>query len=722
MSFLRPPAACLVSLAALVAAEPALAEPFFNRIAAFPVAENLPRGTDAGTPTSAEIVAANGDGTRLVYTDSPNKAVGFIDLTDPAAPKPLGNLAFDGEPTSVGIKGDIAFVAVNTSESRANPAGRLATVDLATRAETGSCDLGGQPDSVAVARDGSFLAIAIENERDEEVNDGALPQMPAGYLAILPLGAEGPDCAGLVRADLTGLSEIAPEDPEPEFVDINSKGEIAVTLQENKAVAILDRTGKVLAHFSAGTVDLDGIDVAKDGRLDFTGALKGVKREPDAVQWLGDDRLVTANEGDWQGGSRGFTVFTREGEVVHESGASFERAIAEVGHYPEKRSEAKGVEPEGLEVARFGDEDYLFVLAERGSIVGVYRLEDGTPTLHQLLPSGVSPEGAVAIPSRGLFVTANEADLGEDGGPRSHVMVYALQDVAAPNYPTLTSAGASELIGWGALSGLVADPEVAGKLYAVSDSFYGDQPRIFEIDATDTPARITRAIPVTRDGAPATRLDPEGITSDGAGGFWLASEGNPEKEVPNTLLHVDGSGAIVEEVRLPAEVAAKATRFGFEGVTRVSDRLWVAVQREWADDAKDRAKLLSYDPATGDWAGVLYPLQKIDGDAWVGLSEITAAGDYLYIVERDNQVGTQARIKQITRVSIADLKPAPLTGPLPVVDGEIVVNLLPNLEAPKGYVLDKLEGFAIDSAGNSFAVTDNDGVDDSSGETEFFRP
>jgi hypothetical protein len=42
------------------------------------------------------------------------------------------------------------------------------------------CDLGGQPDSVARAKDGSFLAVAIENERDEEVNDGDLPQMPGG--------------------------------------------------------------------------------------------------------------------------------------------------------------------------------------------------------------------------------------------------------------------------------------------------------------------------------------------------------------------------------------------------------------------------------------------------------------------------------------------------------------------------------------------------------------
>ena len=72
------------------------------------------------------------------------------------------------------------------------------------------------------------------------------------------------------------------------------------------------------------------------------------------------------------------------------------------------------------------------MLSERASIVGVYRIEDGTPVLHQLLPSGVSPEGAIAIPSRNLLVTANEVDLVEDGLARAHVMLYALGDARGP--------------------------------------------------------------------------------------------------------------------------------------------------------------------------------------------------------------------------------------------------------------------------------------------------
>ena len=53
------------------------------------------------------------------------------------------------------------------------------------------------------------------------------------------------------------------------------------------------------------------------------------------------------------GGSRRFTVFKKDGTLVYESGANFEHALIEIGHYPDKRSNAGGVEPEGMEFASF---------------------------------------------------------------------------------------------------------------------------------------------------------------------------------------------------------------------------------------------------------------------------------------------------------------------------------------------------------------------------------
>ena len=712
----------LLSAASALAlmAGPALADSF-NRVATFPVIANMAEGEDKTRVSSAEIISASEDGRTLIYTDSPLGVLGLIDITDPKAPKPLGNVALKGEPTTAHIIGKRAFVGVNTSESRADPSGRLAVVDLDSKTETASCDLGGQPDSVAVSSDGSFLAIAIENERDEDAGDGGLPQMPAGFLVKLPVTDGMPDCAALQRIELTGLAGIGPEDPEPEFVDINEAGEIVVTLQENNHIVVVGADGAVAAHFPAGEVVLENVDTHSDGRLSFTETTGPIPREPDGVSWIDNDHFATANEGDWKGGSRGFTIFRRDGTVVYESGAALERAIAGIGHYPEKRSKSKGVEIESIAVSRFGETPYLFVVSERASVVAVYDLTDpAAPKLVQLLPSGVSPEGLVAIPARNLLVTANEADLGEDGAARAHVMIYELSD-AAPAYPMLTSAGTEGPIGWGALGALASIADRPGHLVAASDSVYGAMPSLYEIDTTQAPARITGQTVITRDGAPAQKLDIEGITADGKGGFWLANEGDAGKLIPHAILHVDEQGEITEEISLPMELLAHQTRFGAEGIALSGNRLWVAMQREWGDDPEGQVKLLAYDLEAEEWGAVRYPLEQ-KGEGWMGLSEIAIRGDHAYVVERDNLIGDMARVKKIFRVALADLQPAPLGGELPPVTKEEVRDLIPDLKLlTNGYVVDKVEGLAFDATGDAWVITDNDGVDDSSGETLFWN-
>lgn len=709
---------CLTSVFALCAGG-SLADMSFNRIASFETPRNMAEGEDRARETSAEIITATADGTTLVYSDSPLGVIGLIDITDPANPQPRGNIAVDGEPTAVSALNNTVFVEVNTSESYTAPSGYLAHIDVASGTEAGRCDLGGQPDSTAIAPDGSFVVVAVENERDEDAGDGRVPQMPAGWVTIVPLNASGLMlCEGQIRADLTGLAAIAPEDPEPEFVDVNAAGEIVVTLQENNHIAIIGADGAVLSHFPAGSVDLTRVDLTDErAALRFDEEQPARPREPDGVQWIDTDHVLTANEGDMDGGSRSITVFRKDGTVVWESNSDFETPIIQAGHYPDRRSDAKGVEPEGMEIATFGETPYAIVLAERSSTVSVFDMTDpANPVFKQLLPSGVSPEGAVAIPSRNLLATANEVDFIEDGGVRAHVMIYEYQD-AAPAYPTLTSAGADSLIGWGANSGMVAGDD--GLIYAVNDSFYGYQPTIFTIDTNQTPARIVKALPVTRGGFPAQKLDMEGITLDGKGGFWVASEGRTDRLTPHAIYHVSGSGRITKEIALPVELLAVEKRFGFEGITKVGDTLWMAVQREWGDDPKNHVKLVSYNLETEEWGAVHYPKAE-PATGWVGLSEIVAHGDFVYVIERDNQIGSAAVLKKIYRIPAADMVPAALGGPLPVVTKEEVRDLIPDLKAWGGYVVDKVEGLAIFADGTTWVSTDNDGVDDSSGETFFW--
>ena len=193
---------CAVTLAAAASgATTARQDRSFQRVGTFANYRN--NGTTAGA-TVSEIIAATADGRTLVYTDAAMGEIGFIDISNPADPQPGGKLAFAAghEPTSVDVLGNrYALVAVDSSTSFANPSGYLAVVDLASRAIVHTIQLGGQPDSLRISHDGRFAAIAIENERDEdlcvggtfggqEVDEdeceagggavGVLPQAPAG--------------------------------------------------------------------------------------------------------------------------------------------------------------------------------------------------------------------------------------------------------------------------------------------------------------------------------------------------------------------------------------------------------------------------------------------------------------------------------------------------------------------------------------------------------------
>ena len=382
-----------------------------------------------GDSEAAEILAASADEQTLIYTDSPAGALGFVDVSDPSAPTSAGTVVLDGEPTSVAVKGGYALVGVNTSESFVEPSGHLAVVDMSRRGIDARCDVGGQPDSVAISPDGAYLAVAIENERDEDLNDGALPQLPAGHLAIFDLGDDGlpGNCDAVRIVDLTGLAEVAGDDPEPEYVSINDDNMVAVTLQENNHIVIVDlASGAVVSHFSAGTVDLENVDLTDDGQVSLTESAAAVPREPDAVTWLDNDNLATANEGDLDGGARSVTVFDRFGNIVWDSGSETEERAAAAGTYPDDRSPAKGTEPETVAFADYDGSGVMFVALERANCVLVYDVSGSEPTFVQLLPTGVGPEGILPLPDRAMVAVANEADPGE--GLPSTIDLFAVSN------------------------------------------------------------------------------------------------------------------------------------------------------------------------------------------------------------------------------------------------------------------------------------------------------
>jgi len=568
----------------------------------------------------------------------------------------------------------------------------------------------------------------IENERDEKKDRGKMPQLPSGNLTIVPLENGMADCAGKRVVELAGIASYVGEDAEPEFVDINDRNEAVVTLQENNHIVTIDLgTGRVTGHFSAGAVTLDKIDMTRDGIISPTQRAENVKREPDTVKWLDNNRFVTANEGDYEGGSRGFTIFRKDGTVEWDAGSSFEHLGIRIGHYPDLRSGSKGTEPEGIEVGRFGSETLIFVGSERGSFVAVYRDRGPgqAPEYLQVLPAGVGPEGILAIPGRNLLVVSSEVDGVANGRARSTVMIYERTSARA-DYPHIISADRTDgtPIPFGALSALAASRTEADRLYAITDSAYKDT-RILTLDITQTPARIISETALIKDGKQAS-YDAEGLVQRASGGFYVATEGDPEKKLKDMLLRVAADGTVEEEITLPAAIADHAARFGFEGVAvtgrGVDETIWIAVQREWKDDPKGLTKILSYKPASKTWGVLHYPLTAAKAGSWMGLSELVAVDDDTFaVIERDNLFGDPS-VKTIQSFSVKGLVPAGIgDASVPVVAKKLVRDLKSDLASGRGYILDKVEGLAIGRNGDVFVVTDNDGVDGSNGETRFLR-
>ena len=297
---------------------------------------------------------------------------------------------------------------------------------------------------------------------------------------------------------------------------------------------------------------------------------------------------------------------------------------------------------------------------------------------------------------------------------------------------------------------MVAVPGRPNSLFAVWDGAYAES-NILRIDVSDKPAVVTDSLTINPGAIGTGNYDPEGIAIAPDGTLWVASEGNAGDTIPNRLLKLDSNGHVVAEIGLPAEIIAcraattgtvprRTLGSGFEGVTVLPGpgtgyRLAVAQQRGWnytsaacetLDDDGGGFNALGepkwtriwiYDPAANTWSYIFWELAPLPPNAaWVGLSEITALpGGNLMLVERDNLTGDFAALK--TLVQVAGGTPA---GGLISHSSKSVYDLLPHLLATNGWITDKVEGVAVTQTGRTYVSTDNDGLDEWSGESWFF--
>lgn len=331
----------------------------FDRVGTFQV-------PDGGV---AEIVAATPDGQALAYTDAENGAVGFVDLSDPAAPQPLGDqVDVGGEPTSVGVSpdGSLALAVVQTSnlEEGQPPElspGQLVAIDIASQEVVGSVDLGPGPDAIKVAQIGgeTVAVVAVENEpvvvdesgnlTDKEAPGNPMDQSTPGLVQVVTVNPDDIAASKVtdVNLDLSGTGLLYPDDPQPEFVDISSDGRAAVSLQENNGLAIFDVAAALSGQLQVTISNLGVVadrpaDLTSDGEVSLTQTYpadaladepNAGTRQPDAIDWGPDNSLVyTANEGEVElTGGRGFSAFTPDGELLFDDGGQLTQTAAEQG-------------------------------------------------------------------------------------------------------------------------------------------------------------------------------------------------------------------------------------------------------------------------------------------------------------------------------------------------------------------------------------------------------
>ena len=186
-------------------------------------------------------------------------------------------------------------MGVVTSPDFTNPSGKLSVVDLKSKTIVREIKLPGQPDAVDVSKFDEveppyYIAIAIENERDEDLGDGSPPQLPGGLLTIVDI----PDDDALndpstwttrdiaLTDDLTIQACRFSTDLEPEYVSINGDNtKVVITIQENNCNVIVDlQTGVVISAFDAGSANLENIDLTEDRIIDQSES-GSFLREPD---------------------------------------------------------------------------------------------------------------------------------------------------------------------------------------------------------------------------------------------------------------------------------------------------------------------------------------------------------------------------------------------------------------------------------------------------------
>ncbi|MGR8929936.1 MAG: hypothetical protein ACU836_04785 [Gammaproteobacteria bacterium] len=215
---------------------------------------------------------------------------------------------------------------------------------------------------------------------------------------------------------------------EPEYIALSPDAKRAyVTMQETNEVAEVDvENAKVLGYFDMGIAEHEA-DRKSDGWIEFDQSILAL-REPDGIALTPDGRyFLTADEGDTdidapngedalQSGGRTVSVFdAKTGDFVADTGNQLDEMTFTHRVYPDRRSNKKGAEPEGIVSFEMEGQAWAVVGMERADALALISLAN--PKQPKVVALGKipgeeirSPEGLAHFERNGehYVLSANE--------------------------------------------------------------------------------------------------------------------------------------------------------------------------------------------------------------------------------------------------------------------------------------------------------------------------
>lgn len=280
---------------------------------------------------------------------------------------PGATLAQDTEPEYIAVSDNSLVAWVSLQENNG-----LARIDLISKTITGIFPLGFKDYSLA------------ENAIDASDEDGVILQAPRPAL-----GMYQPDAIAAYKS--MGMNYVITAN-EGDARDYDGFSE-----EERVEDLMLDET----AFPNAASLQME----ENLGRLEITTT-------------LGDADGDGKYEELYSYGARSFSIWDGgTGMQVYDSGNEVEDIIIAEGLYDDGRSDAKGVEPEGVVIGKIDGHQIAFIGLERVDAVVVYDVSDPySPVFLQVLETGDAPEGLLFVPAKDspngkeLFIVSSEDD------------------------------------------------------------------------------------------------------------------------------------------------------------------------------------------------------------------------------------------------------------------------------------------------------------------------